>query len=391
MRGHLKNRDGNYTIVIYHGKDPVTDKKKYTWHSCNQLLGRKAGKKEAETLLTEMLKDVADDKFIMPEKITFREFLQDHWLPHIKTTVRTNTYARYAGIVKNHLVPNLGGLQVSKIKPVALQKLYRDLLKEGSRKDKRSGGLSPRSVQYVHSTAHKALGQAVIWQMISTNPTEAVELPKMEQKEMRVWDAIQVKKFLDATKGHQWHALYYVAFTTGMRKSEILGLRWADIDMNKGVLAVRQGLHYQNKEFKLEEPKSKNSKRTITLPAETVKVLDQHKTRQTERYLKNKNKTPYEKYPDLVFRTRTGTPINHRNLYRHYEQVIVAAQLPPITFHEIRHSHATLLLQSGEHVKVVSERLGHASVAITMDLYSHVLPNMQQGAADKLQTLLFSD
>ena len=249
MRGHLKNRDGNYTIVIYHGKDSGTGQKKYTWHSCNQILGRKAGKKEAETLLTEMLKQVADDKFVIPEKITFREYLTDHWLPHIKSTVRTSTYHRYEGIVKNHLIPKLGGQQVSKIRPLALQKLYRTLMEDGSRRDKKEGGLSPRSVQYIHVTLHQAFRQAVAWQMIATNPAEAVDTPKQEQKQMKVWDTEQVKLFLNGIEKPKWKAIFYLAFSTGMRQSEILGLRWKDIDLDSGSLAVRHGLHYFKGKF----------------------------------------------------------------------------------------------------------------------------------------------
>jgi len=393
MRGHLKNRNGNYTIVIYHGKDPITGKKKYTWHSCNQMLGRKAGKKEAEALLAEMLKNVVDDKFVIPEKITLREYLIDHWLPHIKSTVRENTFIRYAGIVNNHLIPNLGGLQVSKIKPAAIQKLYRTLMEPGSRKDKKTGGLSPRSVQYVHVTLYRALKQAVAWQMIATNPADSVEIPKQAKKEMKVWSIEQVKTFLSAIPSARWKALYSLAFSTGMRLSEILGLRWKDIDFDNGTLSVRQGLHYHNGEFTFDEPKTKNSKRTITLPADTVKALKAYKHEQNQKYMKAKKerKAVYEKYPDLVFRSRVGTPTSPHNVIRHFRDTQAALDLPPLNFHEIRHTHATMLLQSGEHIKVVSERLGHASVSTTMDLYSHVLPCMQQSTAVKLQGMLFSD
>ena len=390
MRGHLRNRNGNYTIVLYHGKDPVNGKKKYTWHSCNQLLGRKASKKEAEVLLAEMLKDLADDKFVIPEKITFREFLEAHWLPHIQNTVRPNTYRTYEMMARNHLIPNLGGIQVSKIKPITLQRLYNSLLKEGSRKDGKEGALSPRTVQYVHTTAYRALGQAVVWQMINSNPADAVELPKQHtKKEMTVWDKDQIKIFLEAVKDHRWYALYDLAFATGMRQSELLGLCWSDIDLNQGIISVRQGLMYVKGKFIFHEPKSKRSRRTITLPPGTVKVLKAHDAKEKSSYLKKKNKQPYEEYPDLVFRSRAGTPINYRNLYRHFIETQKALNLPPLTFHEIRHTHATLLLKAGIHVKVVSERLGHASVAITLDTYSHVLPNIQQSAADKIEEALY--
>ena len=401
MRGHLKNRNGNYTIVIYHGMefDPASgkNKKKYTWHSANQLLGRKAGKKEAEDLLLELLKQVSSDTFVIPDKLSFGEFLMSHWLPHMKNLVRANTYRRYEGIVKNHLVPNLGGIQVAKIKPITLQKLYTTLLEDGNRKDGKEGALSARSVHYVHTTIHKALGQAVIWRMIIANSADAVELPKIEKKEMLAWDTIQVKNFLTAVKGHRHYALYLMAFSTGMRQSEILGLRWQDVDLNKGIVAVRQGLHYAKGKFEFKEPKTKKSKRTITLPPGTVKALKEHDRQQKEAYmkLKEKSKEKYtkkcEEYPGLIFRSKVGTPINPRNLIRHFEKVQEGLDMPSLTFHEIRHTHATLLLQAGEHVKVVSERLGHATVAITMDLYSHVLPNMQAGAADKIEEQLFSD
>ena len=391
MRGHLKNRDGNYTIVIYHGKDPITDKKKYTWHSCNQMLGRKVGKKEAETLLTEMLKEVADDKFIVPEKTTFREYLQDHWLPHIQNTVRLNTYRTYEMMVRNHLVPNLGGLQLSKIKPISLQRLYNSLLKDGSRKDGKEGALSPRSVQYVHTTAHRALGQAMVWQMINTNPADAVELPKQSKREMHVWESHHIKTFLDNVKDHRWFALYDLAFATGMRQSELLALRWQDIDLDKGIVAVRQSMMYSKGEFIFHEPKSKRSKRTITIPQGTLKTLRAHDTKQKAAYEKAKNKKPYDEYPDLVFRSRAATPISQRNLSRHFAEAQTKIELPPLTFHEIRHTHATLLLKADVHVKVVSERLGHASVAITLDTYSHVLPNIQQSAADKIEEALYPE
>lgn len=389
MRGHLKNRDGNYTIVIYHGKDPVTGQKKYTWHSCNQILGRKAGKKEAETLLTEMLKQVADDKFVIPEKITFREFLTDHWLPHIKKTVRENTYRTYEMMARNHLIPNLGGQQLAKIRPVTLQKLYNTLAEEGNRKDGKDGVLSSRTIQYVHTTAHKALGQAVIWQMIITNPAEATELPKITKKQMQTWDGIQVQQFLSSVRGHQWFALYDLAFATGMRQSELLALRWADIDLINGTVAVRRGMMYIKGAFIFKEPKTASSKRTIKIPAGTVKNLKQHEKEQKAKYLKQKNKEPYEKFPDMVFRSRAGTPISQRNLSRHFYEAQQKTDLPKLTFHEIRHSHATILIQAGEHVKVVGERLGHASVAMTMDIYSHVLPSMQQAAADKIEQALY--
>jgi integrase len=229
--------------------------------------------------------------------------------------------------------------------------------------------------------------------MIATNPAEAVDIPKQEKKQMKVWDTEQVKLFLNGIEKPKWKAIFYLAFSTGMRQSEILGLRWKDIDLDSGSLAVRHGLHYFKGKFTFEEPKTKNSKRTISLPTETIKALRAYKREQNEAYMKAKenHKAVYDETPDLVFRSRVGTPINPRNVVRKFTEIQTDLKISTITFHEIRHTHATMLLQSGEHIKVVSERLGHASVSTTLDLYSHVLPNMQQSAASKIQGMLFSD
>lgn len=402
MRGHLRKRGQHWHIVLYMGKDENGDPE-YKWHSASKILGRRATKPEAERILAEMLKELGDDTYVTPQKKNLNEFLKS-WLEHIKHVVAYSTYHRYESIVNKHLIPSLGSTQISKLKPMQIQEFYTTLLAPGSRKDKREGVLSPRSVRYIHATLHKALNQAIEWRLLKVNPSDKIKLPAQKKKEMKVWDDDQVRIFLASLKEkkHRLYPLYVVAFATGMRQSELLGLRWQDINLDGKVLSVRQVLSEVNGTFDIKEPKTKKP-RTITLPASAVSVLRGHKMSQSEETVKindaltgeeqaERKSAENKKFNDLVFLSSTGTLIAKRNLLRHFENWQETLKTEPrLTFHEIRHTHATLLIKSGIHIKVVSERLGHASIRITMDTYGHVLPSLQQGAADEIENQLFKE
>jgi integrase len=242
-------------------------------------------------------------------------------------------------------------------------------------------------VNKLHVALHKALGQAVKWHMIPRNAAEAVKAPRPSPEEIRPLSREQTKTLLEVAKKEvRFEALYVLAVTTGLRQGELLGLKWEDVDLEDGVVRVRRTLARHRGRLVLGEPKTKRSRRTVQLTEAAVKALKEHLARQREQVEKLD-----DKYEDqgLVFATQKGTLVNPTNLRkRSFEPLLEKAGLPSIRFHDLRHTCATLLLSSNVNPKIVSEMLGHATIAITLDTYSHVLPNMQKGAARALEDTL---
>jgi integrase len=251
-------------------------------------------------------------------------------------------------------------------------------------------GLSARTVRYTHAVLSSALKQAVKWRMISQNPASYVDLPRLKKTEMKSFSPEEAERFLEAASRERWGTLWAVALTTGLRPGEYLALRWPDVDLKAGTVTVRRALvRRKDGSWGFEEPKTARSRRTVPLPPSAVKALAEHKRKQAEERLA---KGPAYKNQGLVFATSTGQPLDQINLLRrHFKPILKAAELPTtFRMYDLRHSCATLLLAAGENPKVVSERLGHASVALTLDIYSHVLPSMQQQAAERLEGMLFN-
>ncbi|RAL25934.1 site-specific integrase [Thermoflavimicrobium daqui] len=221
--------------------------------------------------------------------------------------------------------------------------------------------------------------------MIPRNPTSLVVPPKTEEKEKQTWTIQEVNQFLHYTKNEPLHVAYLLAIYTGMRKGEILGLRWKDCDLEQGRISVKNVLARTSKELIFQEPKTKGSKRNIQITPDVIQALKQHKRKQNENRLKLGH--AYQDH-DLVVCTSLGTPMIPRNLTRHFDRMIKESGVPRIRFHDLRHSHATIMLQLGEHPKVVSERLGHSRTGITLDIYSHVIPTMQEKAAQNFSKAL---
>ncbi|MBV1770106.1 MAG: site-specific integrase [Candidatus Desulforudis sp.] len=373
-----KRKDG--TVVtdvywsgeIYFGKD--ADGKKQ--------VERFSGKSYEEVL--EKMDAAKSDrrKGILTEptsKETVKDFLERWLRDSVKHSVRPHTYRSYENNVRNHIVPETGSISLKKLTPAQIQQLYAKKLESG---------LSPRSVQDMHAILYRALKQAAKWGFVPRNVCDAVDRPKVERQEMQVLDGEQVKQLLKAAAGDRLEALYVLAVTTGMRQGEILGLSWPNVDLDKGVIRVRQQLQWLPKVgFAFSEPKTKKGLRTIPLTATAVTALKKHRARQNEGRLALGE--AWRDEHDLVFTTTIGTPIDGTNLVpQSFKPLLKKAKLPGIRFHDLRHTAATLLLQAGVHVKVVSEMLGHASITLTLDTYSHVLPVMQDDAASKLEAIL---
>lgn len=349
MRGHITKRGKNsYTIVLSLGNDPVTGKRLQHWESV------KGTKKDAETRLSELLTQLDKGGFAKPGKITLGEYL-DSWLRGIWPSLASSTAQTYKFFVDRHIKPSLGQIPLTQLRPEHLQHLYSDKL---------TGGLGQRSVRYIHITLHKALKNAVKLGMIARNPADAVTPPRVQRHDIQTWDEDEIHTFLEAAKGSAYYALFYTALYTGMRRGELLALRWSDIDFAMGQIHVRQS-------------KTESGRRTIALPASAFLVLAEHKEKQ-------KLLTDSE----FVFTSPEGQPLLPDTVTHAWINLVRRSGLKPIRLHDARHSHASLLLKQGIHPKVVQERLGHSSIQTTLDIYSHVTPGLQEAAAKRFDELL---
>lgn len=316
--------------------------------------------------------------------MTLSAFL-DEWLPAVRSTVRPSTFATYETVVNCYLKKNIGSLPLQAITPLTLRTLYADLLATGRKNGK--DGLSPATVRYVHAVLRKALKDAVRSNLVTRNVAELVDPPRVPRAQIKTWSAREVRTFLEHVRDDRLYAAYVLAATTGMRRGEVLGLRWQDVDLNHGRVSVSQTLVVvSGYDVQYSEPKTAKGRRMVALDEQTTAALREQRERQLlERALWG---DAYED-ADLVFTRENGTPL-HPDLFsdafwRHIE----AAKLPRIRFHDLRHTHATLALSAGIHPKVVSERLGHASIVITLDTYSHAIPAMQETAAALIASLVF--
>ena len=298
----------------------------------------------------------------------------------MRGTVRESTFSRDKYLVTNHIKPSLGRIKLKNANALHLQGLYRNRL---------DSGLSPSTVQKIHHVLHKAFTQAVKWSFIPRNPADSAKPPTPTPKEMHPLSVNQARKLLDTANeaGERLEALYVLAIHTGMRRGELLGLKWEDVDLSGSTIRVRRTLTRteNGKRLALGEPKTKKSRRTVRLTQRAVDALKRHRARQAEEKLKVGGL-----YQDqgLVFAGEGGGLINPSNLrQRSFIPLLERAGLPRLTFHDLRHTCASLLFQKNVHPKFVQELLGHSSVAITLDTYSHMLPGMGDEAANAIRRL----
>ena len=328
--------------------------------------------------LSKALSDRQGGLVFDDEGLTVANYL-DKWLEgSLRGTVRQSTFDRYEIAVRVHIKPVLGRLKLTNLAPSHLAGFYQDKL---------ASGFAPASVTKLHMGLHKALDQAVKWHMIPRNVAEVVKAPRPAPEEIRPLNREQTKALLEvAKKGDRFEALYVLAVTTGLRQGELLGLKWEDVDLEDGVVRVRRTLTRHKTRLLLSDPKTKRSRRTVQLTQAAVGALKRHLAHQVEQ--RGLLGDLYE-HQGLVFATQKGTLVNPSNLRkRSFEPLLEKAGLSAIRFHDLRHTCATLLLSSNVNPKIVSEMLGHATIAITLDTYSHVLPNMQKGAALALEETL---
>jgi integrase len=309
--------------------------------------------------------------------MSVRDFLAV-WLVTARPTVRPATWRRYEQYARLHAGPFLGERPVAAVTALDLQRLYAERI---------AAGCAPTSVRHLHRFLHLVLDAAVAWGLRTDNPADRARPPRVPRHEIRPLSADEARRLLAGCTGHRIEALIVLAVTTGMRQGELLALRWADVDLAAGRLAVRGSLHRgAGGGWTVDEPKTTRSRRPVVLPPVAVAALQRHRARQEE-----ERRTAGRRWSDhgFVFTNRLGRPLSSQNMVqRDFHPLLARLGLPRIRFHDLRHTAATLLLQQGVHPKVVSEMLGHADVGITLDLYAHVTPAMHEAAARGLEDLL---
>jgi integrase len=294
------------------------------------------------------------------------------WLQHSKTRVRAKTHEGYEGLVRLYALPRMGNVPLTDLSPLQLQNLYADLLSDPKRP------LSGGTVLNLHLVLTQAFTQAVRWGVMASNPASGAQPPRPKRAELAVVDPPLAARLLEATAGTRFELPVAIAIATGMRRGEILALRWSDIAPDLSLAHVRRSIQPTASGLVFEQPKTRRSRRTVVLPAFLAPYLTAQRESQAGR--KQKLRRAWQEN-DLVIDRGDGRPRNPDTLSSGWAIFVRRRGLPPVRFHDLRHAHATLMLSKGVHPKIVSERLGHASIGITLDTYSHVLPAMQQEAA----------
>jgi integrase len=411
MSSHLEKRGKkSWNIIIETGRDPATSKRK----RFKKIFHGRG--KDAEKEMARLLIQIEQGLFVEPTKMSFGAYL-NNWLADAKNKLAPKTYLRYKEIVDNKIIQELGQINIEKLKPLHLQSYYSKMMDSG-RMDG-AGGLSPTTVLQHHRIIHKALERAVKLQILTRNVADAVEPPKKARQEIRPLTTEQVRVMLEAAERTPFLPQIAIAVLTGMRRGEIYGLRWRDINFEEGTITVNQAAQYtKERGIFYKEPKTSRSRRTIAVSPYVVDVLKAFKVKQNKERLSHGE--DYHNSEDLVFTQSDGRPQFPDSITSWFPKFIVGIHihsecnnrieridycsccntkisrddvttLQRINFHALRHTHASLLLKSGESLKLICDRLGHGSIGITADTYTHLEKGMQKKAADILEKSIFRD
>lgn len=377
MRGHIRERGrGTWAVVIELARSE-SGRRRQKWHTV------KGTKRDAERELTRLLNDLQTGLYAEPGRLTVAAYLRQWLADDVCHRLSGRSLERYESEVRHHLIPHLGSDRLTSLAPLSIQRCYSQLRQNGRCDGK--GGLSEQSVRLVHTVLYQALKQAVRWQLLVRNPAEAVEPPRPRAREMTAFLPEQVALLLKEAAGTRLYVALLLALATGMRRNEILALRWANVDLKAGKLYVRQSLEKTKTGIRFKEPKTAKGRRPIDLPQVAVEALVKHKGEQARARLEL---GPAYHDQDLIVCRPDGRPATPSVVSRFFRDLARRLDMPSLRFHDLRHTHATLLFLQGEHPKIVSERLGHSAIAITLDRYSHVLPDMQRETAVRLDETL---
>ena len=392
-QGHIRQQGkGSWELKFDLGRDPLTGKR------ITKYATFRGTKRKAQDELTRLLAQRNEGSYVDPTKMTVAAYLR-HWLDaDIDRRVAPRTAARHRGIIENNIIPRLGYVPMRKLTAVHIEALEAGLQGEGFVKPRRqpqpangagptpmeARGLSAQTVQHVHRTLSQALAHAVRLGVLFKNPAQQVKPPKPD-REIKILGKDEIRTLLKSAKGDWLYLPVLVAVTTGLRRGELLGLRWSDLDLNAGTLTVNQSIERIKGELTFKAPKTKTSRRSITLPALTIQALQEHRAVQARERLKLGLGRDQR---GLVFTRADGQPLDPDSLSKAFGRLVAVADVTPITLHGLRHTHISHLLMDGVHVKVVSERAGHANINITLAVYAAYIPSMQADAALRVDAWL---
>ncbi len=377
MKGHIYQRaKGSWTIVYDLPMDTTTGKRRQKSQTV------KGTKRDAERALREVLVSIEQGSYVKPNKITLGEWL-DQWCESfvVMNTTR-RTYVSYRSIIDRHLKPGLGSIALSRLEPQQIQSYYAEKLARGRFDGK--GGLSNRSVLYHHRILSKALEQGVKMGLVVRNVAKLITPPRVARAKINVLDAEEASRFLDIASSTMYYPLFATLLYTGLRRGEAIALKWKYIDLIRLELNVVESAYRIRKEFIIKEPKSLHSRRAVSLSPSLAALLLEYREEQ-EFMRKQLGNTLTDE--DFVFSWPDGRPLDPDAVTQAFHRIAGKAGLKNIRLHDLRHTHATLMLKAGIHPKVVSERLGHANIGITLDTYSHVLPGIQEAAAERFDRI----
>ena len=364
MKGSIRERSpGRWAIII---DDPNSSTCKRRWHSF------KGTKRQAQLKCAALITDMQNGSYLAPDKTTFAEFAE-RWLTHVSTQVSPKSHERYSEIMCKNVVPLIGAVVLTKLKPAVISAAYAKALESGRRDG--TGGLSPRTVHHMHRLIRQSLAQAVKWELLARNPADAVDPPRVERTAMNTYTLPQTGELIDAMRGTSLFVPTLLAVLLGMRRGEIAALRWKAVDLDTGQLAVVESAEQMNGTVRLKPPNN----------GRTTEELHAHRAAQAQELLKLGVRLTEDHF---VCTHADGRMMQPTWITHEWIALISETGLPRIRFHDLRHAHATHMLAGGIHPKIASERLGHSKVGITLDLYSHVMPGMQENAAAQVDAAL---
>ena len=368
MRGHVHKRGQTWTYVVDGGRDPATGRRR------QRTKGGFRTKRLAEEALAAALQSMHDGSFVATDPQTVGEWI-DRWLVAMAPKIRSSTLRDYRmGLTR--VKDRLGHVRLQELRPLDVEELYASLLEDGHRF---GGGLAPKTVKNVHIALRRSLADAERFGLVNRNVASLVKPPSATRPEFITWTADDVRTFLAAVEGERDAAAYRLLIATGMRRGEVLGLRWSSVDLGSSRLTIERSLTVVDSVVVWSPPKTARSRRSISLDPVTVAALRAHRVAQLEERVAAGD--AWNSEIDLVFCDEIGDVLHPNRFTRRFQSAARRAGVPVIRLHDLRHTWATLALQAGVHPKIVSERLGHATTGITLDIYSHVQPTLDAEAA----------
>lgn len=374
MNGYVAQLRGRFYAVIYEGRDPVTGKEIRRWHPAG------TDRAEAEKLATKLA--AAETKRVgAVRSLTFGAYLTSQWLPAKRLHLATSTYRGYERNVQRHILPVLGRTSIRRLRYQQIESLYEALLHPETGR-----GLAPKTVYEIHLVIRVALADAHRRGLVTRNVALVARAPK--QRSLQRIEGVsltdeELRQLLRTAAGHRFFPIYWLTAMTGMRRNEVLGLKWSDLDATKKRLHLNRGLVAVGYEVHQTRGKTKTARRVIELDATTIAVLEGWRAYQAAEFAA----VGISESDDWVFTDGDGEPVHPHAVYEAFRRIVHNAGVPTMRFHDLRHTHGSLLIKEGVPVKVVSERLGHAHIAHTLETYQHVLPGMQEDAARTAERL----